>query len=122
MITKYLAQSLNLPWMGGQSKTINGPLDASTFGLYGGENFTLGTFVSRAMDIIFIFAGVGLLLMLLSGGFTFLTSAGDTKKLEQGKQTLTNALLGFIIVFASFWLVQGLGIIFGLQAVKDIFG
>lgn len=64
---------------------------------------------------------IGLFLMLLAGGFTFLTSAGDSKKLEQGKGQLTNALLGFIIIFASYWLVQIFGYIFGLDAAANIF-
>ena len=102
MIAKQLAQTLKLPWMEGGTETIQGPLKGGALGA-GGGNITLGTIISRAMDFVFIFAGVGLFLMLLSGGFTFLTSAGDTKKLEQGKGRLTNALLGFVIIFAAFW-------------------
>ncbi len=121
MTHQLLAQTLNLPWGSGGETKIQGPLKGSAFGLGGGENFTLGTIISRSMDYIFIFAGVGLLLMLLAGGFTFLTSAGDSKKLEQGKQQLTNALLGFVIIFVSFWLVQALGYIFGLESIENIF-
>lgn len=121
MTEQVLAQALNLPWGKGGTTQIQGKLGGSTFGLGGGENITLGTIISRAMDYIFIFAGVGLLLMLLGGGFTFLTSAGDSKKLEQGKQQLTNALLGFVIIFISFWLVQALGYIFGLESIQTIF-
>lgn len=114
-----LAQQLQLPWMDGQNSYIDGPLNSVTFG--GAGNFTLGGIISRATNYIFIFAGVGLLLMLLSGGFTFLTSAGDSKKLESGKQRITNALLGFLIIFASFWLVQAAGIIFNFTPAQTIF-
>ncbi len=122
MTDKLLAQSLYIPWGqdGGETR-IKGLLEGGSWGMGGGENFTLGSIISRSMDYIFIFAGVGLLLMLLGGGFTFLTSAGDSKKLEQGKQQLTNALLGFTIIFISFWLVQALGFMFGLDAVQNIF-
>ncbi len=121
MTEKLLAQSLYIPWGNNDETRIKGLLEGGSWGLGGGENFTLGTIISRSMDFIFIFAGVGLLLMLFAGGFTFLTSAGDSKKLEQGKQQLTNALLGFAIIFVSFWLVQALGYIFGLDSVQNVF-
>ena len=112
-----LAQSFQIPWTGSDGKdvptVISGPLAQGT---------SLGSILSDAITLVFVFAGIGLFLMLISGGFTFLTSAGDTKKLEQGRQQLTNALIGFIIIFVSFWLVQAFGIIFGVHIFKTIFG
>lgn len=109
-----LAQQLSLPGGG----AIQGPqgLDDAL-----GGRIDIGGVLSRALPLVFIFAGVGLLLMLLAGGFTFLTSAGDAKKLEGGKQRLTSAIIGFIIIFAAFWIVQALGIIFNLDAINKIF-
>jgi hypothetical protein len=43
-------------------------------------------------------AGVGLLIMLLIGGFNFLFSGGDPKKLEQARGTITQAVIGLIIM------------------------
>ncbi|MDX1372663.1 MAG: hypothetical protein R3321_09345, partial [Nitrososphaeraceae archaeon] len=43
---------------------------------------------------------------LILGGFNYLTSMGDPKKAEQGKQRITYAILGFLIIFVSFWIVQ----------------
>lgn len=109
-----LAQSLTLPGNG----TIEGPKGlTSAFG----SNMTIGSIVSRAIPLVFIFAGVGLFIMLLASGFTFLTSAGDPKKLSQAQGQLTNALVGFVIIFVSFWAVQAAGIIFGLDVVTSIF-
>lgn len=112
-----LAQGLSLPW-GGDQINIQGQLSIPG---YGGDTVTLGDIISYATQYILLFAGIGLLLMLLSGGFTFLTSAGDTKKLEQGKARLTNALLGFLIIFAAYWLVQAAGIIFNFTPAQTIF-
>lgn len=110
-----LAQALRLPWNGqGGTTTVNGVL--------AGGNNSLGDILSNAMQLIFLFAGVGLLLMLLAGGFTLLTSAGDAKKLEMGKQRITNAILGIIVIFIAFWLVQILGTVFGFDTIQSIFG
>lgn len=118
MTNHILAQSLVIPWENG-STIVKGPLTGST--VFGGT-ITLGAILTRSMQFIFLFAGIGLLLMLLAGGFTFLTSAGDSKKMEKGQQQLTNAILGFIIIFVAFWLVQALGYIFGFDTIKNIFG
>jgi len=120
-MNKLLAQSLQIPWTTTSgvetSTTIKGPLEASNFG----NQITLGSILSKAIDYIFIFAGIGLLLMLLGSGFSFLTSTGDPKKMEKAKGQLTNALVGFLIIFVAFWLVQAAGIIFGIEAIGQIF-
>ncbi len=108
-----LAQSLTLP--GGSS--VDGPIKSAL----GGNSMNIGSIISGAIPFIFIFAGAGLFIMLLAAGFDFLTSAGDAKKLEQGRTRLTNALIGFLIIFASFWAVQAAGIIFGLDTIRQAF-
>jgi hypothetical protein len=120
MMSKVFAQDLQIPWQTGEGADSTQQLQGGALGA-GGSNITIGTIVSRATEVIFLFAGIGLFLMLLSGGFTLLTSLGDSKKLDQGKQKLTNALIGFLIIFASFWLVQATGIILGLEEPKNIF-
>ena len=42
--------------------------------------------------------GVALFIMLLVGGFNFLFSGGDPKKLEQARGTITQAIVGIIIM------------------------
>lgn len=103
-----LAQSLTLPGGG----AVQGPVTGAT---------TIGDVISNALPIVFAFAGAGLFLMLMAAGFSYLTSAGDAKKLEQGKQRLTYALIGFAVIFASFWAVQAAGIIFGLPSMQGLF-
>ena len=85
------------------------------------QNATIGDIVSKAIPLVLAFAGLGLLLMLLSAGYTFLTSAGEAKKMEKGKQQLTFAVVGFLIVFAAYWVVQITGTIFGLQSMTAVF-
>lgn len=105
-----LAQSLTLP---GSNTAIEDPA-GFRFG-------TLGEIVTRSMSFIFAFAGFALLLMIIASGFALLTSAGDAKKMESGKQRLTYALFGFIIIFCAFWITQLLGKIFGIDEFKTIF-
>ncbi len=82
---------------------------------------SLGSILTMALRFIFAFAGIGLLLMILSSGFTLLTSGGDPKKLEMGRNRITNAIVGFVIIFVAFWLTQLMGIIFGIAEIGTIF-
>ncbi len=74
-------------------------------------------FVSNVINIllpfIFIVAGLGLFVMLLIGGFQIMTAVQDPNRAEEGKQRIVAALIGFFILFAAYWLVQALEIIFG---------
>src|SRR3990167_6311291 len=80
---------------------------------------TLGTIISLLLTYLFPLAGLLLFLYLVFAGFQFLTSGGDPKKVEQAKQRLTNGIIGFIIVFISYWLVQIIARILGLNKVTE---
>lgn len=113
-----LAQAISLPNAQNTPVPINYPAGYN-FAFQGGK---IGDILSTAIPLILAFAGLGLLIMLISAGYTLLTSAGDAKNMEKGKQQLTFALVGFFIVFAAYWVVQLTGTIFGLQSITDIFG
>ena len=52
-------------------------------------------------------------LMIIYGGFVLLTSAGDSKKISQGRNIITAAVVGVVIVFGSLAI---------LNLVKSVFG
>lgn len=109
-----LAQVLELP-----GKTPTDPTIVEGFLPF--KFSTIGDIISGAIPFIFAFAGIGLLLMIISAGFTLLTSAGDAKKLDMGKNKLTYALVGFVIIFVAYWMTQLAGNIFGLDSIIQIF-
>ena len=82
----------------------------------------IGPIVSELIKYLFPLAGLLLLLYLLFGGLQLMTSGGDPKKMQDAKGKLTNALIGFMIVFVSYWLVQIIGRILGIEAIANIFG
>lgn len=107
-----LTQAIKLPGNNNNPVPIAYPNEFKGF-LFQGPKGTIGEVISNAIPIVIGLAGLGLLLMLISAGYTFMTSAGDAKKMEEGKHRLTNAILGFFIIFGAYWLVQILGIMFG---------
>lgn len=76
---------------------------------------TIGDIINALIPYIFALAGIILLFLLIWGGFGYLTSGGDPKKVESARGKLTHAIVGFIIIFVAYWLVQILETIFGIQ-------
>lgn len=62
--------------------------------------------INRALAFLFPIAGLILFVMLVWGGFEMLTGAASKKSLDSGKQRITAALIGFLLLFASYWIVQ----------------
>ena len=77
--------------------------------------------ISLALKFVFPAAGILLLFYLVMGGFSLMTSAGDPKAMQSAKGKITSALIGFVIIFAAYWIVQIVGIILGLEDIKSIF-
>lgn len=115
MHMRRLAQNLNIDGV-----IIEGPgQDAPGGGLIS-LNDSIGTIISASLSYIFAFAGLLLLLQIIGSGFTIMLSAGDAKKLAKGRSALTTAIVGFLVIFAAFWIVQIVGVVFGWE--NDIIG
>src|SRR5690606_24160645 len=71
-----------------------------------GEVFSTPTsLINLIVPNLFILAGLIFLFLLIIGGFGIITS-GSSKGVEEGQKKLTTALLGFGIMFASYWIIQ----------------
>lgn len=51
-------------------------------------------------------SGVALFVMLVVGGFNFLLSGGDPKKLEAARGTLTSAIMGIVVIVVAFLIIK----------------
>jgi len=82
---------------------------------------TIGKIISDILPYIFAISGILLLLYFLMGGLQLMLSAGDPKKAQGAWGKITNAVIGFVIIFIAYWLTQLIGNIFNIQIIKDIF-
>lgn len=71
--------------------------------------------INRALSFIFPLAGLLLFLMLVWGGFEMLTGAASKKNMDAGKERIMAAIIGFLLLFASYWIVQIVEYITGVQ-------
>jgi hypothetical protein len=77
----------------------------------------VGPLISRFINIAFIAAGIILLFFFIVGGIGLISGAGgdNPEQLEKGKKAVTSALIGFVVVFAAYWIVQLIQIITGVS-------
>lgn len=73
--------------------------------------------IGYLLPYLFVFAGLILFVMLVWGGYEMLLGASDPKQQQAGQQRITAALIGFILIFASYWLAQLVEKIFGVSIV-----
>lgn len=61
-------------------------------------------------------AGIILLVLIIAGGFMMISSAGsgDQKKAGTAKTMITDALIGFLVIFLSYFIIQIVEVITGL--------
>jgi hypothetical protein len=93
----------------------------------GGANFhfqigtTIGELIATLLPFVFTIAGMLLLVYLILGGLQLMLSRGDPKAAQGAKSHISNALIGFIIVFIAYWVVQIFGTLLGLPGIASIF-
>lgn len=77
----------------------------------------IGSLVSIILKNGLTIAGMILLALIIFGGVTYIMSAGsgDQKKMAQAQETLTSALIGFLVIFASYFIIQIVTVITGIK-------
>lgn len=69
----------------------------------------MGSFINTIANLGVGIGGVLAVGLLAYGGFTILTSSGDPEKLMQGREIITNALMGLALVILAVVVLQWLG-------------
>jgi len=78
-----------------------------------------GGIVSRVIEFIFPIAGLILFVMIIWGGFEMMMGATNKKSLDSGKQRVTAAIVGFIILFSVYWIAQIVEMMFGVNMLGN---
>lgn len=87
------------------------PSGAATIG-------NLGCLFGRIVSYALGFAGIVLFVLLLIGGFRFITSGGDPKAIEGARKTLTSAIIGLVIILVSYLILILITNITGVDVTK----
>lgn len=99
-----------------QLETINPLASSEVFG--DPESRTFGSLFNRALTtVVFPLAGIILFILLLWGGLQMLSAsvAGKQNLVDLGKKKITSAIIGFVLLFISFWLWRLVEILLGIN-------
>lgn len=70
------------------------------------KNFPdLGTLISLLLKNVFVLAGLIFFFVLIFSGLKYILSGGNKENIQKAGAGITNALMGIIIIFVSYWIV-----------------
>lgn len=76
---------------------------------------SVGEFISAVLPNIYIAAGLILFILLIDVGFVIMTSTDNPEQQAKGGKAATAILIGFLIIFGSYWLIQIIEYITGVK-------
>ena len=93
LISTVLAQDINLA-----------PPPGSGFGNL--ANLSFGDMVSMGIQLVLVLAAIIFFFILVIGGIRWITSGGDKAQTEAARNQITAALVGLVIVFSAWAIIQ----------------
>lgn len=106
--------ALITPVYAAEPQTIT--VDKGKVGAYSGlTSVTIGAIIGWLIGLVFIIASLIFFFILVFGGIKWITSGGDEKKVAAARASITSALVGLAIVFASWAIMTLLGKLLGFD-------
>lgn len=87
---------------------------------FGGlESITVPNIISAAVKLILVIAALVSFIFLVLGGIRWITSGGDKEGTAKAQGTITAALIGLVIVFAAWAIINLLQTFFGIGPIFE---
>lgn len=74
--------------------------------------------VHLAINWMLVAAGIMALFMVIYTGIKFINSGGDPKNIEGARKTLTYTILGLLLIFLSFTIINLVGFVTGATCIN----
>ncbi len=75
-------------------------------GLPGSSNNNLPEIIANLVGYVLSFIALIAVIMIIFGGFQWLTAAGDDERISSAKRTISSAIIGLVIVFLAWSIVS----------------
>ena len=82
------------------------------------NNITITNIISALIILVLIIAALVFLFMLILGGIRYITSGGDKAQTESARGQITAALIGLVIVFAAWAVINLVNLFFGVNIME----
>jgi len=103
---------------------IGNELRMNSDNTYGIDNVweyrSIGSFISSILPNIYIITGIIVFIIIVISGLFYIINAGkgDEKAMETSQKALTAAIIGLVIIFVSFWIIQIIEVITGFRILN----
>lgn len=75
--------------------------------------------IKLVVNAALVFAGIVALVLIIYSGIRYITSRGDQTALDSAKKTLTYAIIGLIVIFLSFFIVNLVSTLTGVSQISN---
>ena len=96
-----------------------GDIQLSPTGQFTGlSDITIGGIITALVTLMMIIAALVFFFMLVWGGIKYITAGGDKAQTEGARGQITAALIGLVIVFAAWAIVNLVSLFFGIDLLN----
>ena len=81
---------------------------------------SMGRIINSALTIIFIMATIAALIWLIYGAFKWILSGGDKTAVEEARNHITAAIIGLVIVFLAYFILNFALFFFTGKSLTDL--
>jgi uncharacterized membrane protein len=75
--------------------------------------------VNNLINAALVFSGIVALVLIVWGGAQYIMSRGDQTKVDSAKKTITWAVVGLILIFLSFFIVNLISTLTGVNQIAN---
>ncbi len=75
--------------------------------------------INAILPNVYVAAGLVIFFMIVFGGFTIVANAGNSEKTKEGSKIITSALVGLLVLFGSYWIIQIIQVVTGVQILNS---
>jgi len=80
----------------------------------------LQIFIRNALMVFIVFGAFFIVIYIVIAGIQWIMSGGDKNKLAAARGRLTWAIIGFIVILSSFFIINAIGYLFKVDLLKLI--
>lgn len=86
----------------------------------GEEGATLALILANLWQSAVIVGGIAFILYFVWGALSWMTAESDKAKFESGREKMQNAIIGLVLLAASFAIVKTLGLLLDIEFLKTL--
>ncbi len=75
--------------------------------------------INHVIPNIYLLAGLIIFFFIFLGGFTLIANSGNTEKQREGQQIITGALVGFLVIILSYFIIQIVEVVTGIPILHS---